>query len=96
MRQQTSNGLCPVLDQSPSLLPENLDAVAIWEQVKFTGEMRDMKHGSNYKTAFFVRPTDILAMMDIHSVHKKLRPRIYEKILKLQEIENGYQRPKEG
>ena len=75
-----NNGKCPVCDEAPSLLVTNQLPVAIYHQALPSAT----QVADDGKTHFFIRPSDIEALMRVHDVPVGDRVECFERVLILQ------------
>ena len=91
MRDEPSNnGICPIADKAPLLLPTNHLAVEIFDQVQGSC----IQVAAEEKMYVYVPPTEAEALMRIHELPKEEWLPTMRKLLALQDIGNKNRLPR--
>ena len=78
------DGICVVADLAPSLYEENDLALDIFQIAQKTAEVVDHKK----KKYLYLRPADLVALMDIHDVEQHERVEMLAKLEILERVSN--------
>lgn len=84
MRDINEDGLCQIKDKSPELSQENEVVFNIFDQAFGTANCIE---GAD-KNIYYVKPTDVEALMNIHNVDTDSKSEIMRRVLILQGISN--------
>lgn len=85
MRSEPCNhGRCPIADDAPTLDEENRLTVSIFQKAYQAGD----KAEGEKKTYRYIRPVDVVALMDSFGIDRKYREEMYQDLIMLQETKN--------
>ena len=90
--EPSNNGICPIADKAPRLLPTNFLAVEIFQQIQGAC----IQVAADKKDVFYIPPTEAEALMRIHELPEDAWLPMMKKLLVLQDIgnDNRPSRPK--
>jgi hypothetical protein len=84
MRDTEPDGLCPVKDKAPRLLPANELVYGLYKQAQTSAEYVQGRR----RTLAYLKPTEVEALMSIRDIKPEKREETLNRLFILQDLEN--------